>query len=865
MSQPPSTSAPRTDEPDPRNSLRHVLADPPTEASEMPTPVKPEAPPSQADEQDILEDAEGKPKGSDDHPMYTSTTTTTRRNANGSVSSVYSGNKIRHLKKEDGVPLWRKDIQYDFLKAVFDDQTRVFHKVSDGTSGHTFADIYLDAMAKSSKCSKILKDKLLTERSAAINMAMVCLLVNVGRMNTTLNFFPEMRAQLRTYHSIPSLQAHQDPNAYKQLQDAPRLKSILKGATEDTQQPSTIDEIKATPIPRTNPVNLIFVLAQYAPKISELHFFPPRDFFDLVMRSALSSESRARAFLWLMWWYLESDFTEHDALNNPFGPGQAGMAGDATNGMPIKTPPFRHLTDEEAALENVDTEEEQKYGEEKRKERANILASDTAPVVTGPKRGIKKGFTNNPVFSVASDDGSMTPGREHHSPAPGSFRASGRSKPPLKALQADYGSDTDRTRSASPPSISNYAPRIGPHMRINNLLNDEAPATPPAPTPPTKGPGRGNWGPRNKGTPSTAASGRHAFKSAMDASPALSGPGPHGFYLPLNGADPSINRKRPPTAHQMAVEQHRKKQVDYILDRKIRKRHEQATKHREFEGAMARTWKRLKMMPDGYDSEEEYYGAALLAAENGAVMDFPGPARKPVLEAPKFAGLYPVPSSRAEGDDCGEEMAHWARVFRQTGRRLDRWEGNGEPAIKKQRRDPDDVEAAAGLANMSGNSFDQSLHRTHDLVWVGEDAGAGGPTSGTPRGVGRGRGRRKKAAGTSSTRGGRRQRQNGLQDGGRSSNARGAGAAAGSPPLAPLLPNVANDADVDSQPGESSAVGLEDVDLEDHEGGAEGDVEDEDMEEAGAEADDLEADEEGEGEAEHPDPDDSEDEDMEGA
>lgn len=134
------------------------------------------------------EERTGKPgTDSKEAPMYTATTTTTRRNANGSVSSVYSGNKIRHLKKEDGVPLWRKDIQFDFLKCVFDDEQRVFHKVSDGTYGHTFADIYLDAMAKSSKCSKILKDKLLTERPAALNMAMVCLLVNVGRMNTTLN------------------------------------------------------------------------------------------------------------------------------------------------------------------------------------------------------------------------------------------------------------------------------------------------------------------------------------------------------------------------------------------------------------------------------------------------------------------------------------------------------------------------------------------------------------------------------------------------------------------------------------------------------------------------------------------------------
>lgn len=203
--------------------------------------------------------------------------------------------------------------------------------------------------------------------------------------------FPEMRAQLRTYHSIPSLQARQDPNAYKQLQDAPRLKSILKGATEDLEQPSTIEDIKAHPIPRTNPVNLIFVLAQYAPKISELHFFPPRDFFDLVMRSALSSRSRATSFLWLMWWYLESDFSSDDALNNPYGPGQYGQDGDVTDGMPIKCPPFEHLTEEQILAENVDTEEEKEFGEVKRKERLHILQSDMAPVVTGPKRNTKKG------------------------------------------------------------------------------------------------------------------------------------------------------------------------------------------------------------------------------------------------------------------------------------------------------------------------------------------------------------------------------------------------------------------------------------------------------------------------------------------
>ena len=185
----------RADEPDSRNSLRHILAADPQmddskpDASQANTPVP--------DESEAGGDALDASRPANDNdparPYYTATTTTTRRNANGSVSSVYSGNKIKHLKKDDGIPLWRKDIQYDFLKLVFEDDTRAFTKQSDKTGGHTFADIYLDAMAKSSKCSKILKDKLLTERPAAINMAMVCLLVNVGRMNTTLNCRPHVR------------------------------------------------------------------------------------------------------------------------------------------------------------------------------------------------------------------------------------------------------------------------------------------------------------------------------------------------------------------------------------------------------------------------------------------------------------------------------------------------------------------------------------------------------------------------------------------------------------------------------------------------------------------------------------------------
>jgi Ino eighty subunit 1 len=104
-------------------------------------------------------------------------------------NSMYSGNKVKHLKKDDGEPLWRKDIQYEFLKAVFEDDKAVFTNSYEPQqiAKQTFADLYIDTMARSSKTSKILRDKLLTEHEPAKNMAMVCLLVNLGRMNTTLN------------------------------------------------------------------------------------------------------------------------------------------------------------------------------------------------------------------------------------------------------------------------------------------------------------------------------------------------------------------------------------------------------------------------------------------------------------------------------------------------------------------------------------------------------------------------------------------------------------------------------------------------------------------------------------------------------
>lgn len=469
--------------------------------------------------------------------------------------AIYSGNKVKHLKKDDGEPLWRKDIQYDFLKAVFDNKQKVFTNSYDpAREKETFADLYIDTMARSSKTSKILKDKLLTEHAPAKNMAMVCLLVNLGRMNTTLNFFPEMRAQLRTYHAIPSLQAHQDPNSYKQLQDAPRLKSILKGASEDRDEPGTLDKIKSANIPRTNPVNLIFVLAQFAPKVTELHFPPGRDFYDLIMGEDLSSESRAMAFLWLMWFYLESDFTEEGADENPFGPGVDYDTDVRNQGVPR----FDYLIKEEQEQENVDTPEEQEYGMAKMRERKRIIEADQAAFQAEhgpPKRGPK------PKLHLPPEDGSpaaflgrIRPKFEDVGGSPATI---------LGRIRPKYESDIDSTRSTPPP-------RALSGMRIQSVLNN-------------------------------GSKGRGHLKNAI-----FEGSSPVAYAGDSVIREPPARRSRPLTAHQIAVERNRNQRVEYILTRGIRKIHHTAKKGRKRDGPFARGVQRMKAMTDPFeDSEDE--------------------------------------------------------------------------------------------------------------------------------------------------------------------------------------------------------------------------------------------------------------------
>jgi len=199
-----------------------------------------------------------------------------------------------------------------------------------------------------------------------------------------------MKTALRTYHPVPSLQKT-DGNA----QDAPRIKNCLKAAlllselkapppstpdevllklvSEDTQlnrRSNTYPKKRAGHHPPTSVVNLIFVLANHAavsltivvkflplivtsfPKpLSAVHFDGSLNFLDLFLPNThIASASRGRAFLWLLYHYLESENSP-----NPFDD-QYSLR------HPGRVPFLRPLSSTDYSRENIDTSQEIQWG-----------------------------------------------------------------------------------------------------------------------------------------------------------------------------------------------------------------------------------------------------------------------------------------------------------------------------------------------------------------------------------------------------------------------------------------------------------------------------------------------------------------------
>lgn len=82
--------------------------------------------------------------------------------------------------------LTRQDVQYDLLDCIFSDSSRVFTDPANSLNKLTFSELYVNALNQSTKCSKVLKDKMKETPAFAIEFAKISLLANVGRINTTM-------------------------------------------------------------------------------------------------------------------------------------------------------------------------------------------------------------------------------------------------------------------------------------------------------------------------------------------------------------------------------------------------------------------------------------------------------------------------------------------------------------------------------------------------------------------------------------------------------------------------------------------------------------------------------------------------------
>lgn len=347
------------------------------------------------------------------------------------------------LKKGEGEPLTRHDIQWSLLRKVFDDKLAVFTprleaNTMDPNMKMTFGELYIQDFLESAKLSKTLKEKFVNDPVITRKVCMASLLVNTGRINTTLVFTP---TQARTYNPIPCIQAH--GSGHKMLQDAPRLKGILKGACEDVEK-SPVDwkdlrhkqETNAVR-PTTNPINLIFLLSSSATTIDLPHFkdyaFLPHE---LLSDTRFTTESRARAFLWLMYFYMETNGSLEAARTNPFG----------ASPHDYLVPELAPATEAESSSENVDMPIELEYARKMADERTKYLATAAQKAQELATPGAKtpsllRTGSNDAV--VRSRASSMTPSNAVVAKDSGNDDSVRRSSRKVKRKTYDSGPDFD--------------------------------------------------------------------------------------------------------------------------------------------------------------------------------------------------------------------------------------------------------------------------------------------------------------------------------------------------------------------------------------------------------------------------------------
>jgi Ino eighty subunit 1 len=101
-------------------------------------------------------------------------------------------NKSILIQRADGEPLTRTDIQYDLLECIFSSTEDVFTDPLPTWRGSlpgskvSFRELYVNAIWRSPRASKPLREKMMDSDEFATDFAKLALLANVGKIGTTM-------------------------------------------------------------------------------------------------------------------------------------------------------------------------------------------------------------------------------------------------------------------------------------------------------------------------------------------------------------------------------------------------------------------------------------------------------------------------------------------------------------------------------------------------------------------------------------------------------------------------------------------------------------------------------------------------------
>ncbi|KAK4056587.1 hypothetical protein OIO90_002435 [Microbotryomycetes sp. JL221] len=222
------------------------------------------------------------------------------------------------IKRPDSEPLLRFDLQYQVLEDLFSDRQFRFTAPVDANNPPVepiylnFDQLYLEAILSSTKTTPALRKKLIDNPDYASSFC---------KASSTV--VHTMKTALRTYHPVPALQ--RDELTRAELQDAPRLKAVLKGCLldwEGTRAPSKLKEIaeaSASPKlvrgPPTTVPNAIFALFNEAIWVTSKYFPAGFDLLDTFYPANTPSGPRVQAFLTVLHHVLEDKTFINDFAN----------------------------------------------------------------------------------------------------------------------------------------------------------------------------------------------------------------------------------------------------------------------------------------------------------------------------------------------------------------------------------------------------------------------------------------------------------------------------------------------------------------------------------------------------------------------